>query len=296
MLVRAGIGSIRIIDRDFVEYSNLQRQSLFDEVDAVNGTPKAVAAEAKLRRINESVQIEAIIEDAGPGNIHDLLENVNLTVDGSDNFELRFLLNDYSVSEQRPWFYGAALGSYGISLPIQPPSTPCLRCIFPSIPAAGSGETCETAGIIAPVIHIVAASQVTQVMRYLTGVAVEPEILQVDVWQSEWRKTRLDKPSSDCICCSKRNFEFLKGTRVTGSVLLCGRNAVQISPKQPMSIDLREFAGKFEDSRMLAVNEYLVRINLDQKEVTVFRDGRAIIKGTDDPKLARSLYSRYVGN
>ena len=295
MLVRAGVGYTRIIDRDFVEYSNLQRQSLFQEKHAREGTPKAVAAVEALRLINSEVEIEGLVADITPRNISDLLNDVDLIVDGSDNFEIRFLINDYSIRFKKPWFYAASLGSFGSSFPIVPGKTPCFRCFFNSPPDTGSIETCETAGIISPIIHAVVSYQVTQVIKFIVERSISSEILQLDIWNNEWRKVKFEKPLEDCICCSDKQFEFLNGELRSGAARLCGRNAVQITPVLQSKFNFDDFSERFDNQQLTTKNDYLIRLELDGLELTLFRDGRAIIKGTDDISVARSLYSKYVG-
>jgi len=295
MLARAGVGYIKIIDRDFVEASNLQRQSLFLERHAREGIPKAVAAREILGQINSDIRVDARVEDITPSNIESLLADSDFLVDGSDNFELRFLVNDYSFSSGKPWFYAGALAGFGMAFPVIPGETPCLRCFFHSPPPAGTTETCETAGIIAPVVHAVTACQVTQVLRKIVGRAVSRSILQVDIWKNEWRTVRFDHPVADCPCCGRGELEFLKGRPSTGTVRLCGRNAVQVTPRIPSVSRLEEIASRFDPAQVVVKNPYLVRLELEGCELTLFRDGRMIVKGTDNPSLARSLYSKYIG-
>lgn len=297
MLVRAGVGYLQIIDRDFVEVSNLQRQSLFTEVDAQSGLPKAVAAEQALRSINSEVTVHGIVEDITFENIARVLEGSGVIVDGTDNFETRFLINDYCVRERRPWIYGAAVGSYGLSWAILPGKSPCLRCLFPEPPPVGSSETCETAGIIAPVIHVISAHQISQTLRYLVGDPISNEMLQVDVWNNDWRTIGLGSPVTSCRCCGEGKFDFLQGTEKSRLTRLCGRNAVQVYPQRPVKVDLSALTSKLaQTARVTAANEYLLRAELGEYELALFFDGRAIIKGTDDYAEARSLYSRYVGD
>jgi adenylyltransferase/sulfurtransferase len=196
---------------------------------------------------------------------------------------------------KKPWIYGAGLGSYGISFPVIPGETPCLRCYYSAPPPAGTFETCESAGILSPIIHIIAANQFTQAVKYLIGTPVSKAILQVDIWNDEWRTVHFDKPVPDCICCAEREFEFLDGRYRTGATLLCGRNAVQITPEERRDIDLREFAERFSETQLILFNEYLMKLSLGEFELTLFKNGRAMVKGTDDPSVARSLYSRFIG-
>lgn len=296
MLVRAGVGHVQIIDRDFVETSNLQRQSLFTETDARAGLPKAVAAENVLSQVNGTVNVQGIVEDITFENIDRIVQGTDVIVDGTDNFESRFLINDYCVQKRIPWIYGAAVGSYGLSWAIEPGKSPCLRCLFPEPPPVGSSETCETAGIIAPVIHVVSAYQITETLRLLVGEPVSCQMLQVDVWNKDWRTIRLGSPATSCPCCGAESFEFLQGTEKSRLTRLCGRNAVQVYPRRPGKLDLPALTKKLGESVKVTANEYLLRAQIGDCELALFFDGRAIIKGTDDYALARSLYSRYVGD
>lgn len=295
MLVRAGFGYTRVIDRDFVEFSNLQRQILFTENHAIKGYPKAVAAAEALRQINSEVEIDHRVIDITPANIGSLLQDIDLLVDGSDNFELRFLINDYSVKTSKPWFYAAALGSIGLSFPIVPGVTPCLRCVFQEPPSAGTVETCETAGIISPAIHAVVSFQVAQIIRFVVGEKVGKNMFQVDVWNDEWRKIQFDQPDQDCPCCAGKDFKFLSGRALTATTRLCGRNAVQVNPSRDSEFDFERVLSRLQKEHISLMNPYLVRLKIEDYEFSLFRDGRAIIKGTDDTGLARSLYSKYIG-
>lgn len=296
MLVRSGVGHLTIVDRDFVEPSNLQRQSLFTERDAETSLPKAVAAERALKSINSAIQVQGVVADITFDNIAEWCCEADLIFDGSDNFEVRFLINDYSVRQGIPWVYGAALGAYGISFAVVPGRTPCLRCLFSEPPAAGSVETCETAGILAPVIHAVCSKQVAQALRLLVGEPASNRILQLDIWEDEWRTVELQAPLDGCECCSKRHFPYLEGLEGFRPTRLCGRNAVHLHSPGGSRIELRELAEKLGRTFEVRLNEYLLRFRVNDHDISVFSDGRAIIKGTDDPSVARTLYSRYVGN
>lgn len=296
MLARAGIGRLTVVDRDFVEASNLQRQSLFTEQDARSNLPKAVAAERALKLINSSIDVKGVIADVTFENIADLCAEADLILDGADNFEVRFLVNDFSVRNGIPWVYGAALGAYGICFAVVPNRTPCLRCLFNEPPAAGTADTCETAGILAPAIHAVSAKQVAQAIRLLLGRDASNRILQLDVWDDEWRTIELQSPAEDCECCSKRQFSYLDGSAGSRLTRLCGRNAVQVHPHEGISIDLGTLAERLGQSLDVQLNGYLLRFKAGEHDISVFADGRAIIKGTDDLAMARTLYSRYIGN
>ncbi len=297
MLSRAGVGKLRIVDRDFVEYTNLQRQTLFNEEDAEHRTPKAAAAKRRIAEINSGIDVEAIVADVNNSNIESLIDGCDLVIDGTDNFQVRYLLNDACVKHKKTWIYGAAVSSYGTTMTIIPGETPCLRCIFEDMPDAGSSPTCDTAGVIMPIISSISAIQVAEAIKLLVGdtASLHRSLVQIDVWQNDWRKIKLAEPNADCICCGKNSYEFLDAETQEFSAVLCGRNAVQIAPPKPVDLDLDAFADKIKFVTSVNQNEYLVRFTVDENEVTVFRDGRAIIKGTDDVSKARTLYSRYVG-
>jgi molybdopterin/thiamine biosynthesis adenylyltransferase len=294
ILVRAGVGRLRIIDRDFVEWSNLQRQFLFEESDAAEGLPKAIAAARRLARVNSEVTLEPLVADLTPANIDELLEGVGLILDGTDNFEARFLINDYAVNAGIPWIYAAAVGSYGLKLAIVPGRTACLRCVYPE-PPPGSQPTCETEGVLAPVTAAIAALAAGDALKLLARgpEAVATRLTTVDVWTGEVRQTVPPARDPDCPCCMKRDFVHLTGQR-RAPISLCGRNAVQIHERfRP--VDLPDLARRLAPLATVRANDFAVRASIDAYELTVFPDGRAIIKGTTDPALARSLYARYVG-
>ena len=296
-LTRAGVGFLRIVDRDFVEFTNLQRQILFSENDARERIPKAVAAKNRLAEINSEIKVEAIVADVTHSNIENFIKDVDLVLDGTDNFQIRYLINDTCVKYSKTWIYGAAVSSYGTTMTIIPNATPCLRCIFEEMPNAGSAPTCDTAGVIQPIISSISAIQTTEALKLLTGNfdKLHKSLIQVDVWQNDWRKIKLGKPNEDCQTCSKRNFEFLNAETNEFSAVLCGRNAVQIAPSKPMQIDLKTLAEKLKNLAEVKQNEYLLRLSIDDFELTVFQDARAIIRGTDDITIARSIYAKYVG-
>ena len=297
MLARAGVGKLRIVDRDFVEYTNLQRQTLFSETDAKERLPKAIAAKNRIAQINSETRVEAIVADVNHSNVEYLMKDYDLVLDGTDNFQIRYLINDACVKLEKTWIYGAAVSSYGATMTIIPFETPCLRCIFEEMPSAGSAPTCDTAGVIMPIIASVSAIQVSEALKILTGNLdrLHKSLIQIDVWQNDWRKIKLGKPNADCECCAKRNFEFLEAESIEFSAVLCGRNAVQIAPPKPTDLDLTQLAEKLKNLGEMKQNEYLLRLKLDSYELTVFRDGRAIIRGTDDAVIARSIYAKFVG-
>ncbi len=298
MLSRAGVGHIKIVDRDFVEFTNLQRQTLFKEQDAIDRLPKAIAAKTRIAEINSDIEVEAIVADMNQSNVEQLIADADLVIDGTDNFQIRYLLNDACVKAGKTWIYGAAVSSYGTTMTIIPGTTPCLRCIFEDMPDAGSSPTCDTAGVIMPIIATVSAVQVTEAIKIIVGDtdALHGALMQFDIWQNDWRRIKLSKPNPDCPTCGRHVFEFLDADVQEFAAVLCGRNAVQIAPQNSADIDLEAFREKVGHLSDVKQNEYLVRFTSGENEITVFRDGRAIIRGTDDISVARSLYAKYVGS
>lgn len=297
-LARAGVGTIRLIDRDFVEFSNLQRQTLYTESDAENRIPKAVAAKNALSKVNSEINLEASVENIDAGNIESLIEGADLVLDGSDNFQVRYLVNDACVKNGVNWIYGAAVSSYGSTMTILPGSTPCLRCIFEEMPAPGSAPTCDTAGVIQPIISVVSAFQVAEALKLLTGNtdSLHGSLIQIDAWHTDFRKIRGIARLDDCVCCQQRSFEFLDSEVDEFLTTLCGRDAVQIKPVSETPIDFARLNENLTSAKDVRINEYLMRFSIEGYEFTVFRDSRAIIKGTSDPIDARSAYSRFIGN
>lgn len=297
MLARAGVGRLRIVDRDFVEESNLQRQTMFTERDARERVPKAVAAARRVAEINSDVACEAEVADVNRSNVERLIEGCDVVLDGTDNFATRFLVNDACVKQGIAWVYGAAVGSYGVTLTVRPNVTPCLRCVFPEMPAAGTAPTCDTAGVIMPVINVVAAVQVAEAFKLLTGRVenLHGRLMQFDVWRNEWRGISARERSPDCPACALRRFETLEAEAGDLTIVLCGRDAVQVSPQGATSLDLKALAERLSGAGEVKVNDYLVRLRAGAYELTVFRDARAIVRGTDDAAVARSVYARYVG-
>jgi molybdopterin-synthase adenylyltransferase len=291
-LARAGIGFLRIIDREYVELSNLQRQWLFDECDVEQAMPKAAAAARKMAAINSGVRVEPVVADLTPSNVEDLLGGVDLILDGTDNFETRYLINDFAVERGLPWVYGAAVGSYGITMPIVPGETACLRCIYPD-PPAGAQPTCETAGVLGTVTALIASLQVSEAMKILCGVEPARKITTVNVWSGEIRQVSQPGPLSECPACGLREFPYLTGER-RAPVSLCGHNAVQIH-ERARPLELRELAARLAPLGPVRSNEFALRFEVPPYLLTIFPDGRAIIKGTTDVGVARSLYARYIG-
>lgn len=298
MLARAGVGKLRIVDRDFVEFTNLQRQTLFKESDAAERLPKAIAAKARIAEINSEIDVEAIIADVNHSNVESLIDDCDLILDGTDNFQVRYLLNDACVMHGKTWIYGAAVSSYGTTMTIIPGETPCLRCIFDEMPDAGSAPTCDTAGVIMPIIATVSAAQVAEALKILVGDndSLHRSLMQFDVWANDRQRIKLGEPNPDCKCCGQKIFEFLDAEAQEFAAVLCGRNAVQIAPPAQTKIDLVSLAKRINLVTDVKQNEYLLRFMSGENEITVFRDGRAIVKGTDDISAARSLYAKYVGN
>lgn len=300
-LTRAGVGFIRLVDRDFVEYSNLQRQVLFDEDDVTSHMPKSVAAAKKLERINSDVTIEPIVADVDYSNIARFADGVDLMLDGSDNFEVRFLINDWSLESNIPWVYAGCISSHGQSMPIFPNETACLRCLIDSPPEAGTTETCDTAGILGPTVNVIASLQAMTAIKILAGCRddVALSLTMIDVWDGTMRQMSVSdlRDRSNCPACHQGERVWLKGDRGSQTTSLCGRNAVQIRPAEPANLTLSESAEKLKVSGEVTVNPFLLRLKLTDPdyEITLFADGRAIIKGTDDPGVARAIYSRYVG-
>ncbi|WP_438447557.1 ThiF family adenylyltransferase [Gorillibacterium sp. sgz5001074] len=299
-MVRAGVGYVRIIDRDFVEESNLQRQMLYVEADAAESKPKAAAAAERLGRINSLVRIEAHVADLNPSNAEELLTGVDLVLDGSDNFSVRFLVNDVCVKHRIPWIYGGAVSSRGVVMPILPGETPCLRCMFGNVPEQGTAETCDTAGVIGPIIHIVASYQATEALKLLTGSLdkVNRSMQHMDLWNNHYGSVDISGGrQADCPCCSSGRYEFLTSELEGESIQsLCGRNSVQIVPVRSRKLDLTEWETTFRKLGPTERNPFLLKFQPSPDlTLVLFPDGRAMIQGTSDLTAAKTLYSKYVG-
>jgi adenylyltransferase/sulfurtransferase len=295
-LARAGVGFLRLVDRDFVEVSNLQRQSLYDEDDVRQNLPKAVAAERRLKRINSCIHIEAIVDDVNAATVEDIIADVDLVLDGLDNFETRFTLNDACARRSRPWIYTAAVGSAGLEMPVFPGQSPCLRCFIEALPAPGSSPTCDTAGVIAPVTHAMASIQVADALKIITG-QLRPEdarLVSYDVWSGLFRRMDIGKPSSSCPVCAGERYDYLNADALR-AVTLCGRNAVQLIPSSKADIDFTSISKAISTFGPVEFNEFLLQCSAPPYKLTLFRDGRAIVRGTEEASLARSLYSKMVG-
>jgi molybdopterin-synthase adenylyltransferase len=297
LLARAGVGVMRIIDRDYVEPSNLQRQSLFDEKDAADSLPKAVAAARKIASFNSSIVVQPKVDDLIPGNVEALLEGFDLILDGTDNFETRYLINDYAVKQGLPWIYSAAVGSYGVTLNVVPGQTACLACIFPDSPR-GVVETCETSGILNSAVNLVASIAATEALKFLVGGVMSPQLrrtlISCDLWTNEHAEISAAKPRPGCRACGEHDFIHLTGAG-RPHITLCGRNSVQIHERQ-RPIDFTEMNRRLQPHGTVRHNEFVLKFWHDPYEMTLFPDGRAIIKGTTDTAIARSLYARYVGS
>ncbi len=296
LLVRAGLGYLRIIDRDFVEPSNLQRQTLFDESDALNVLPKAVAAERKLRSINSSVTVEGVVADLSPRNAEALLSGVDLLLDGTDNFETRFLVNDVAVKSSRPWIYAAAVASYGLTMAIRPGETACLACLLESGGAAhGLEETCDTIGVLGPIVNLIASLEGAEALKLLSGhpEALHGRLVSCDVWTGRMQSIGVAR-NPECRACVRRDFAYLAG-EAQPRITLCGRDSVQIH-ERARALDLGALEARLRPLvENVRQNDFLLRFRIAPFEMTVFADGRAILKGTRDPAVARSLYARYIG-
>lgn len=299
MLARAGVGRLRLVDRDFVEESNLHRQIMFDEQDAATRLPKAVAAAKRIARINSEIDAEAIVRDVNYTNIERLIASADLILDGTDNFETRYLINDAAVKLGKPWIYGAAVGAHGLQMTIRPGITPCLRCVFPEMPSPGTSPTCDTAGVILPIIATITAWQVAEALKLLMGreAQLHGALLQFDLWENRFTRLRLDRLTDrpPCPTCDDHRFDFLQVRSAQLVTALCGRNTIQISPAGESRIDLPELAVQLRNVGEVSYNAYLLKFRVGEIEMTIFPDARCLIRGTDDPTIARSLFARYVG-
>ena len=297
-LCRAGIGRLIIADRDYIELNNLQRQLLFDEDDVTRRLPKAIAAVEKLRRVNSEVRAEALVEDINADGIEALVQDTDLVLDATDNFETRYLLNDVCIKYQRPWIYSGVIASYGVTMNIVPGDTPCLRCVFPEMPLPGTTPTCDTAGVLNGIVGAITGIASTEALKI---VLKSEQTSRAMVWMDLWENTcdRIELPRQpDCPACGQHHYEFLDSLTGTNSTSLCGRNAVQVrgnSGRRGIKLDFPTLAERLRPVGDVSYNEFLLRCTIDGYELTVFPDARAIIKGTDDEQVARSVYARYIG-
>jgi len=294
-MVRSGVGLVRFVDRDYVEKSNLQRQMLYDEEDVLNGYPKAIAAEKKLRKINSDIRLEAIVADVTVHNIESLLQGMDLVLDGTDNFQTRFLLNDACFRMGIPFTYGGAVSSRGMSAILIPGRTPCLRCFIQS--ADASGQTCDTIGVISPVVDIVASYQAVEALKYLVGASEKSRnsLVTFDLWNNHYYEMKLGEPTKDCPCCQLKQYPALDTMEQASTISLCGRDTVQIAGSG--SLDLEVWRQRLEPAVVkVSANPYLLRVELPEGErLVLFPDGRVLVQGTDDLVRAKTLYARYIG-
>jgi molybdopterin/thiamine biosynthesis adenylyltransferase len=295
LLARAGVGSLRIIDRDYVEPSNLQRQVLFDEADAAESLPKAIAAARKISAFNSEIKVEAQVADLTPENIEALLGQTDLILDATDNFETRYLINDFAVKHKKPWIYAAAVASYAVTMNVVPGETACLSCMF-ATPPEGALETCDTAGILNSAVNLIGSVQATEAIKFLVGAKdrLRRTLLSFDVWTNESAEIDASRPRTGCSTCDKREFPYLAGER-RPQITLCGRDSVQIHERN-RPVDFSAMSARLLPHGPVKHNAFVLKFWREPYEITLFPDGRAIIKGTTDTALARSLYARYVGN
>ncbi len=294
-LVRAGVGHVRIADRDFVEGNNLQRQVLFDEDDVLRGLPKAVAASEELRRINSLVELDARVTDVTAENVEELIAGIDVVLDGTDNFETRYLLNDACLKAGVPWIYSGVIAAYGVTMTVLPHDTACLRCVFPEQPLPGTTPTCDTAGVLNGIVGVISGMAATEALKLLVGSdRLVRGLTWIDLWENTFDRIELPR-QDDCPACGQGHFEYLDAPLDSGGTSLCGRNAVQVRARPGSSVDLDTLAERLRPVGEVATNGFLLRLRVDGHELTVFPDGRAIVKGTDDPAVARSLYARYIG-
>jgi molybdopterin-synthase adenylyltransferase len=295
LLARAGVGTLTLIDRDFVEESNLQRQVLFDEADAREALPKAEAARRKIAQFNSQVQVHAHVADLVPSNIHALLRGAAILLDATDNFETRYLLNDYAVEQGRPWIYAAAVGAYATTMNILPGETACLACLFPR-PPAGLVETCDTSGILNTAVNFAASVEVTEALKFLVGAQdkMRRTLLGRDLWTNDQAEISAAAPRAQCVVCQQRDFVYLRGED-RPQITLCGRNSVQIH-EHDRPVDFAEMQRRLEPHGKVNFNRLLLRFERGNYTLTVFADGRALIQGTTDVALARTLYARFIGS
>jgi len=295
-MVRAGVGGLTVVDRDIVEASNLQRQALFDEEDAARARPKAVAAEARLRRLNSDVTVRGIVADVDPTNADGLVRETELVLDGTDNFETRYLVNDVCLKARVPWIYGACVAAHGTALAVRPGRTPCLRCVIGERPAPGSAETCDTVGVVGPIVQVVAGVQAAEALKLLVAdeEALLPGLVTVDLWAGTFEVMDLRGREPWCPSCVEQRFDYASSTARASSVL-CGRDAVQLRGEAKATVDLQALAARLRPAGEVMSNDHLVRFRSPDAELVVFADGRAIVKGVADVARARSVYARYVG-
>lgn len=292
-LVRSGVGKVRIIDRDFIEYHNLQRQLLFDEDDIRNQLPKAIAAEQHLKKVNSSIEIEGIVADVNYTNIERLIDGADVILDGLDNFETRLLINDVSLKYNIPWIYGGAIASSGMTMNIIPHETPCFRCLSKN-PTGTQTLTCDTAGIIGPAPFVIGSLQSVEAMKILVGAKeINRQLIVLDVWREEFDHYKIAR-RADCPACLGK-YEFLDARFGTRATSLCGQNAVQILNPEAGKISFEKLTVRLEPLGEVSYNEFMLRFQVDNHDMVIFPDGRAIVKDTNDEAMARGLYAKYIG-
>ncbi|MFZ5516556.1 MAG: ThiF family adenylyltransferase [Candidatus Zhuqueibacterota bacterium] len=298
LLARAGVGYLRLADRDFMELSNLQRQILYDEHDVKEGLPKVIAAQRKLREINANTRVEPVIADVNRTNIESLIEGVHLVIDGSDNFETRYLLNEACVKHNVPWIYGAAVESYGMCMNIIPRKTACLHCVMEHVPRPNATPASETEGVLGPIVTMIASIQSAEAMKILTHKmdALNKAIIVIDLWQNSYQAIDIAalRETVNCPVCSQSKFEYLSGRFGNLYTRVVGQNAVQIIPFETQKLDLPRLAIELASQGSVKVNEYVVRIEIDRCELSIFQDGRTVVSGTADTGIARNYYTKYV--
>ena len=297
LLARAGVGRLRLIDRDFLEINNLQRQVLFDEDDLRQNLPKAVAAQRKLQKINSEIVIEAEPSDLNVRSVDELLEEVDVIIDGTDNFETRFLINDFCLREKKPWIYGGAVATEGLTYVVLPHEGPCLRCLFEEAPRSGEFQTCDTAGILAPAAHTIASFQAIEALKILAEKkeAVDRRLWKIDLWKKEFKAIDVNSEEKKCSGCLRHEYPSLSRERGSRTVALCGRNAVQIIQEKSERPNFQNLARKLSPLGAVNYNDFLLKASIEAFEITLFQNGRAIIQGTEDPAQAKSVYARYIG-
>jgi adenylyltransferase/sulfurtransferase len=300
LLVRAGVGRLTLVDRDYVELHNLQRQTLYTEADVASHTPKAIAAAERLAEINSTVEIIPVVADVNSLSIEQITAGTEILVDGTDNFETRYLINDLAISTNRPWVYGGVIATYGMTMTIIPGETACLRCLFPVAPDAGSAPTCDTAGVFGPAVHVISSLEASEAIKLALGRVdqVNKSLVSLDAWAMEMTRIPTGGPRPDCPSCQHRQFDYLNRKSLNLETTLCGHDAVQVMIQPPVALDLAALAARLEPAGEVMANRFLVRFTdgVTGHELTVFPDGRAIIKGTTEPREARAIYDRYVGS
>jgi molybdopterin/thiamine biosynthesis adenylyltransferase len=295
-LARAGVGHIKIIDRDYIELTNLQRQMLFDEEDLEQGLPKAVAAAEKLRKVNSEIFLEPLVTDLNPFNVERVLSDVDLVLDGTDNFEARYLINDACIKHNLPWVYGAVIATHGVTMSIIPRRTACLRCLLPEQPPPGTVPTCDTVGVLGAAAIVIGALEITQALKLLLrgGEEFQNRLTQIDVWTGEWLQVQVER-HPECPACQNGKYEFLEAKEGTFVTDMCGREAVQVSVRGNAQISLPQLAERLKVAGTVRFNEFMLRCELEGYDIAVFPNGRAIIKGTTDEVEARAVYAKYIG-